>query len=80
MASGVAVVTTPLGIEGLEAKENIDVLAGEIYQMPELLLELVNDQVLYKKLTANARKLVEKNYNWQVIAEKLNDVYLSCFT
>jgi len=80
MASGVAVVTTSLGIEGLEAKDNIDVLAGEIYQMPEMLLELVNDRVLYKKLATNARRLVEKNYNWQVIAEKLNDVYLSCFT
>lgn len=80
MASGVPVITTNLGIEGLEAKTNVDVLAGEIYQMPEMVLELIRDKELYKKLIVNARKLVEKNYNWQAISEKLNDIYLSCFT
>jgi len=80
MASGVGVVTTNLGIEGLEAKNNVDVLAGEIYQLPEMVLELLHDRSLYKKLILNARKLAEKNYDWKMISEKLNDVYLSCFT
>jgi len=79
MASGVAVVTTNLGIEGLEAKNNIHVLASEHEdEMAESVLNLVQDHSLYRKLTLNARKLVEEKYDWKIIAEKLNEVYMSC--
>jgi glycosyltransferase involved in cell wall biosynthesis len=79
MASGVGVVTTNLGIEGLEAKNNIHVLSSENEdEMADLVLDLVRDHSLYRKLTLNARKLVEEKYDWKIIAEKLNSVYESC--
>lgn len=79
MASGTAVVTTNLGIEGLEAKNNIHVLASEHEdEMANLILDLVSDHSLYRKITLNARKLVEEKYDWKIIAEKLNEVYESC--
>jgi glycosyltransferase involved in cell wall biosynthesis len=79
MASGVGVVTTNLGIEGLEAKNNIHVLASEHEdEMANLVLDLIHDHSLYRKLTLNARKLVEEKYDWKIIAQKLNEVYLSC--
>jgi len=78
MASGIGVVTTSLGIEGLEAKNNIHVLASEYEdEMANSVLELVKDHSLYRKLTLNARKLVEEKYDWKIISEKLNQVYLS---
>src|ERR1035437_2734908 len=79
MASGTGVVTTNLGIEGLEAKNNIHVLASENEdEMANLVLSLIKDHSLYRKLTLNARKLVEEKYDWKIIAEKLNEVYVSC--
>lgn len=79
MSSGTAVVTTNLGIEGLEAKNNIHVLSSEHEdEMAELVLNLIQDHSLYRKLTLNARKLVEEKYDWKIIAGKLNEVYLSC--
>jgi len=79
MASGVGVVTTNLGIEGLEAKNDVHVLSSEHEdEMADLILKLVHDHSLYRKLTLNARKLVEEKYDWKIIAEKLNQVYLSC--
>jgi len=79
MASGVGVVTTNLGIEGLEAKSNIHVLASEHEdEMADLVLDLIHDHSLYRKLTLNARKLVEEKYDWKIIAQKLNEVYLAC--
>ena len=79
MASGVGVVTTSLGIEGLEAKNNVHVLSSENEdEMAELALNLIEDHSLYRKLTLNARKLVEEKYDWKMVAEKLNQVYLSC--
>lgn len=78
MASGVAVVTTNLGISGIEAKSNVHVLAGDTYQMASMVIELLTDKSLYEKLTLNARRLIEENYDWVSIAKKLNEVYLSC--
>ena len=79
MASGVGVVTTNLGIEGLEAKNNIHVLASEHEdEMANLILDLVSDHSLYRKITLNARKLVEEKYDWKIIAKKLDEVYESC--
>lgn len=79
MATGVGVVTTNLGIEGLEAKNNIHVLSSENEEeMPELILELLKNHSLYRKLTLNARKLIEEKYDWKRISQKLNEVYVSC--
>ena len=79
-ASGVGVVTTNLGLEGLEAKNNIHALASEKEdELAELSLVMIQDHSVYRKLTLNARKLVEEKYDWRVIAQKLDEVYMSCF-
>jgi len=79
MSSGVGVVTTNLGIEGLEAKNNLHVLASEHEdEMANLVLNLIQDHSLYRKLTLNARKLIEDKYDWKIIAKKLDQVYMSC--
>jgi len=80
MASGVPVVTTNLGLEGLEAKNNIHALAAEKEdELAELALVLIQDHSVYRKLTLNARKLIEEKYDWKVISQKLDEVYMSCF-
>lgn len=80
MASGVGVVTTNLGLEGLEAKNNIHALASEKEdELAELSLVMIQDHSVYRKLTLNARKLIEEKYDWRVIAQKLDEVYMSCF-
>jgi glycosyltransferase involved in cell wall biosynthesis len=80
MASGVPVVTTNLGLEGLEAKNNVHALAAEKDdELAQLALVLLQDHSVYRKLTLNARKLIEEKYDWKVIAQKLDEVYMSCF-
>ena len=78
MATGTAVVTTNLGIEGLEAKNGTHVLASEDPDsIAGNILKLLEDKSLYENLTENARKFVEENYSWEKIADKLERVYLS---
>jgi len=80
MASGVGVVTTNLGLEGLDAKNNVHALASEHEdELANLVLGLVQDHSLYRKLTLNARKLIEEKYDWKIIAQKLDEIYMSCF-
>jgi glycosyltransferase involved in cell wall biosynthesis len=79
MSTGVAVVTTNLGIEGLEAKNNTHVLSAESpLDIADLTCNLLLDHSLYKRITLNARKFVEEKYDWKNVAKKLDEVYMSC--
>ena len=78
MASGVGVVTSNLGIEGLEAKNGVHVLSSEkALDLSNQVLDLLKDHSLYKRLTLNARKFVENYYDWKIISKKLEEVYMS---
>ena len=80
MATGVAVVTTHLGTEGLEAKPNVQVLVSEEAEgLVNQVFDLLTDPSLYKRLTLNARKFVQENYDWKEITKKLEEVYMSAF-
>ena len=78
MASRVAVVTTKKGIEGIEANNEEDVLVRESAEsLAGAVIELVRNKGLRHKLTINARKLVEKKYDWEEIVKKLEKAYKS---
>ncbi|MBI4099774.1 glycosyltransferase [Candidatus Microgenomates bacterium] len=76
MSTGVPVVTTPVGIEGIEAKHQTHVLIGKNSpELASLTVKLLKDKKLYEKIVVNARKLIEDRYGWQVIADKLSKIY-----
>lgn len=76
MASGCPVVTTPIGIEGIEATNRKDVLIGENEQeLAKLTIKVLNDKKLRKELVEEGKKFVEKNYDWLKITEKLEKIY-----
>lgn len=76
MASGVPVVTTSLGIEGIDAINNENVLISDkSSEIANLTVQLINDQTKYKKIAQNARQLIEEKYNWKIIVSKLEDAY-----
>jgi glycosyltransferase involved in cell wall biosynthesis len=78
MASGVGIVTTNLGIEGLGAQSGVHVLAAqEASDIASCVVELATDGSLYRKLIHNSRKFVEEKFDWSKISEKLNKVYMS---
>lgn len=73
MASGVPVVTSALGAEGI-GKDIL--LTGETStEIAEKVEELLINIQLYESKASQARKFVEKNFNWEDITERLNKVY-----
>src|SRR3989344_1204536 len=79
MSTGVGVVTTNLGIEGLGAKNGVHVLSAENSdELANCVVNLITDHSLYRKITLNSRKFIEENYDWRIISDKLNKVYMSC--
>jgi glycosyltransferase involved in cell wall biosynthesis len=70
MASGLPVISTPIGARGLDIVNNEHAIIANIDDFPEKLEELLNDEEMQKNLSQNGRKLVEEKYDWGKIAEK----------
>lgn len=76
MASCVPVVTTNIGIEGIDAQNEEAVLFGKTPEdLANLTIKILKNKDLYKRIAQNARKLVEEKYAYKSIAEKLSQIY-----
>lgn len=74
MAGGLPVVTTSLGIEGIEAKEEV-IVADEPEDFANEVVKLLGDKKRRQELGKAGKALVEKQYDWKKIAEKLDKIY-----
>jgi glycosyltransferase involved in cell wall biosynthesis len=76
MASNTPVVTTRLGIEGIEALDKKAVLLAESPQgLAEKTTAILTDKNLSHRLAVNAKKLVVNKYSWEAISQKLDTIY-----
>lgn len=75
-ASGVPVVTTPIGYEGIAAEPGTHLLVGEKpAELAAKVIELFGNEDLRKTLSQKSRQLVEEKYHWKDIADRLGEVY-----
>ena len=75
-ARGMPVVTTTVGLEGIEATPGEHVLVADTPQdFAESTLRLLDEPVLAKRLAENGRKLAEEKYDWQVVLKHMDAVY-----
>lgn len=76
MAAGCAIVTTPVGIEGIEAVPNRDLLvASGPEDMAEKVLRLLEDRALARRLGRSAREQVLRHYTWELVVNRIEDLY-----
>ena len=76
MAAGVPVVTTQVGIEGIEARNGKEVLVrNKEEELAKAVVQLLKDPKDYQKIVKMARELVEKKYSYQSIAQILDKFY-----
>ena len=65
MGLGLPVVSSTIGLEGLNAHADKDLLVADTPQeYVEQIIKLHNDNQLRKKLAINARNYVEENHKW----------------
>jgi len=75
-ARAMPVVTTTVGLEGIQAKPGKDVLvADDPKDFASAVIRLLNDKALQDQLSINGRRLVESKYDWQVTLKDLEKVY-----
>lgn len=76
MASGLPVVTTSVGAEGLGVTDNKEVLIRDNFSdLAEAAILVLKDQSLAKSLGIRGKRFVELNYTWKQSARKLDEIY-----
>lgn len=76
MASGLPIVTTPEGIEGIQAKNGKEVFVeNNLDRLAEKATCLLLDTNKAKKIGLGGKNLVKKEYDWRQSAEKLSLLY-----
>jgi len=76
MASGLAIITTKQGIEGIDAVNGRDVfVSDDLVKLAKEAVRFLNDKSLRERFGVNARKLVKNKYDWSYSAKMLDDIY-----
>jgi glycosyltransferase involved in cell wall biosynthesis len=76
MASGLPVISSQTGVEGLNLYDNKHVLiANTPQEFVAQAFRILNDEGLYESIRKAAYDLAVAEYSWKHIAEKLEIVY-----
>jgi len=76
MSSGLPIVTTQTGIEGLDISNNKHVLiANTPFEFVAQIKKILSNKETYEKIRKNAFELVKEKYNWKKIAAELEIAY-----
>ena len=75
-AYGMPVVTTTLGLEGIQAQVDEDVFVADTPNaFTNAVCRLMEDKNLQTHLSMQARRLAENRYDWKVVLKKLDSIY-----
>ena len=76
MAAGKSIVTTSMAIPGIDVSPGQDIIiADSPTEFAERVIELLNNKQLREKIGHNARNLMEKEYSWENVTDKLNKIF-----
>lgn len=71
-AAGIPVLTTEFGLRGLSLRTGDHVWGARLEDFPEVLLEMSHRSLELRTRSEAARQLVERHYDWDVIAERMS--------
>jgi glycosyltransferase involved in cell wall biosynthesis len=75
-AYAMPIVTTTVGLEGIQAQPGRDVLVADSSEdFADAVIRLLTNEELQDQLSKNGRHLVETKYDWQVTLKDLDKVY-----
>ena len=79
MAQAKPVVATTTAAEGIDVtpEENI-LITDDPEEFAKKVLYLLRNEEIAKKMGEKARDLIERKYNWDLIAENIHRIYEDC--
>lgn len=70
MASGIPVISTSVGIEGIKRGKGV-IICNKLENYPEIINNLLDNKKALKEMGESNRKIIERYYSWDLISEKL---------
>lgn len=75
-ARGMPMVTTSIGLEGIDAHHDQEVLiADDAESFARETLRLLSDRALQRRLSVQGRRLAEQRYDWTRVLPELDSIY-----
>lgn len=75
MSMGCPVVTTPTGVQGIEAVHGEHALIGESdAELAQHCVALLEDPALRERLARNARTMIARTHSWDLVYEQLDEI------
>jgi glycosyltransferase involved in cell wall biosynthesis len=75
-ARAIPVVTTTIGLEGIDAQPGEEVLLADTpSDFASAVVQLLQDESLQARLATQGRKLAEENYDWRVVLKAMDTIY-----
>jgi glycosyltransferase involved in cell wall biosynthesis len=75
LAYGIPVVSTGVGLDGIEARPGEDVLVADSpSDFAEAVIRVLQDRSLRDRLGSQGRDTVEGSYDWEIFGKKLEKV------
>jgi len=75
-ARAMPVVTTTVGLEGIDAEPDVDALVADNPQdFARSVVRLFDDKELQRQLSLNGCRLVQEKYDWRIVLGSLNKIY-----
>lgn len=76
MASGLPIITTPEGAEGIPAKNNDQIIIeNNLALLAKKTIQLLKNYTLAEKIGKRGKEFVRNNYDWNQSALKLDQLY-----
>jgi len=76
MASGLPVISTPVGVAGLGISEGKEALvSSNMDELSEMVVDLLKNKEKREKIGKEGKEFVRLNFDWSGIVTKLNKVY-----
>jgi len=76
LAMGLPIVTTSIGVEGIEATHMEDLIVSDTAEeFAEAVIKILTNQELKKKLCINGPRLINNKYSWEIIFNQINNIF-----
>jgi len=76
MAMGKPIVSSSIGAEGINVISGRDIMvADKPKEVADALVKLLENDNIRNTMGINARKVVEKDHNWESLAMKIDEIY-----
>lgn len=76
MAAGLPVISTVIGSRGITAEDYAGIVIRDRFNFISSIERLINNKNEIWQMGAENRKLVKKNYSWELISPKLGDLIM----